>query len=528
MTSTGRFDNEATTIRTLTSLNFWEFRPTSRLSRISFKTLLVVALWMAIAYGPWLLLRETYGDHGYWALLPVVLGFTPLALWALYDYRLGLIFAIVAAPLLTAPPIPHGFTQGFGDLFGICAVMGYLLRHPDPRKWRGLWRREYVWLLLILAAAFLSLALSPVWVLEVRYGIQYSLAEIAGYVLGMAYLVVLVNELRDRLDIKVFLYAVVAAVLIVLLFSLVSWVWSLACVGGYGARTALTTNGAISATFSNPNYQAGYLVTVLPFILWVYLQAQQRSWMRYFAATGALLLIFFVQATISRSGLVGLVVVWLGWLVITRRERGTRLMTVVFALMLPMTAALWWYPNYYCHPSNLGDAHEPYKGGSTQLNKGPTQRIKFAANVSKGFEGGSISVRIQLAKNAITAWRNHPFTGVGPALLSNYSSVDGQLNRAHNVMLTVLAEQGIVGLLAWTGWSVSLLTVFWRIHRQGKVYSHGTALLLLAFMGVLVQSMFMDYYRVIWVWQVGALVLAWGAIGFDPVKERKELSNDSR
>lgn len=522
-------DKEDLPVRTLTSADFLEFGPTSRLNEISFRTLLLLALWMALAYGPWLLLREIHGDHGLWALLPVVLGFTPLALWAIYDYRFGLLLTIVAAPLLTAPLIPHGFTQGFGDLFGICAVTGYLLRHPDPRKWRRLWRREYVWLLLILAAAFLSLAVSPVWGLEVRYGIKYSLAEIAGFTLAMAYLVVLVNELRDRLDIKVFLYAVAAATLIVVLFSLASLVWSLTCTGGYGARTALTTNGAISATFSNPNYQAGYLLTVLPAALWFYSRAQQRSWTRYFAAAAALLLIFFVQATISRSGLVGLVTIWFGWLAITRWERGSRMMTVVFALMLPVTVALWWHPNYNCHPSNLGDSNQRIKEDPTQLIKGdPTQRIKFAANVSKGFEGGSISVRIQLARNAITAWSNHPITGVGTALLSNYSSVGGHVNRAHNVMLTVLAEQGIVGLLAWMGWLGSLLAVFWRIRGQGNDRGHQTAFLLLAFMSVIVQSMFMDYYRVLWVWQVGALILAWGAIAFNLEKERKELSNDSR
>lgn len=508
-------------IHTPTVTDFLECRFTSRLSEISLKTLLVTALWMALAYGPWLILREIHGDHGPWALLPVILGFTPLALWALYDYRLGLLLAIVAAPLLTAPLIPHGFTQGFGDLFAACAVIGYFLRHPDPREWRCLWRREYVWLVLILAAAFLSLAASPVWGQEVTYGIKYSLAEIAGYTLAMTYLVVLVHEVRDRLDIKVVLYAVAAAILIVALFSLASLVWSLSCVGGYTTRTALTTNGALSGTFSNPNYQAGYLVTVLPFALWFYLRAPQRSWTRYFAAAAALLMIFFVQATISRGGFVGLVAIWIGWLATTRWEKGSRMMTVVFGLMLPMTVALWSVPTFNCHPSNYsGDSSQQVKVDSSQQIKDSIQRIKFAASVSKGLGGGGISVRIELARNAITAWRDHPITGVGTALLSNYSSVDGQINRAHNVMLTVLAEQGIVGLLAWTGWLGSLLAVFWRVHRQAAERGHPSAFLLLAFIGVVVQSMFMDYYRVILIWQLAALVLAWGAIAFDPNKER--------
>lgn len=523
MILTDQPDKQTLPIHTRTVVDFLEFRFTSRLSEISLKTLLVTALWMALAYGPWLILREIHGDHGFWALLPVVLGFTPLALWALYDYRLGLVFAIVAAPLLTAPPIPHGFTQGFGDLFAICAVTGYVLRHPDPRKWQHLWRREYVWLLLILVAAFLSLALSPIWGQGVRYGIKYSLAEIAGYTLAMAYLVVLVHEVRDHLDIKVVLYAVAAAILLVALFSLASLIWSLNCVGGYTTRTALTLNGALSSTFSNPNYQAGYLVTVLPFALWFYLRAQQRSWTWYFAAAAALLLIFFVQATISRGGFVGLVAIWIGWLAITRWEKGSRMMTVVFGLMLPMTFTFWWYPTYNCHPSNYSSASSQPISASSQPISDSIQQIKFAASVSKGLGDGGVSVRIELARNAITAWRDYPITGVGAALLSNYSSVDGQINRAHNVMLTVLAEQGMVGFLVWTGWAGSLLAVFWRARRQVAKRGHPSAFLLLAFISVIVQSMFMDYYRVIWVWQVGALVLAWGAIAFDLDKEKKRV-----
>lgn len=507
--------------------DFSRFRVSSKLSEISPKTLLATALWMAIAYGPWLLLREIHSDHGYWALLPVVVGFIPLAVWSLYDYRVGLLLAIIAAPLLSAPPIPHGFTQGFGDLFAVCAVVGYVLRHPDPREWRRLWRREYIWLLLILTAAFLSLAVSPVWGRPVAYGVKYSLAEIAGFTLAMAYLSVLVNEVRGRLDVKVVLYAVAAAILLVVLYSLVSLGWSLTCTGGYGALTAFTTNGAISATFSNPNYQAGYLLMVIPGVLWFYLRAQRRSLARYVSAVTALLLIFFVQATISRAGLVGLFVIWFGWLLITRWEKGSRMMTVVFTMMLPVTFAFWWYPNYMCHPSNLGGSTEFAKGDVTQLvkrdisqlTKGDvSERIKFAANVSKGFDAGGhggVSTRVKLGRNAISVWRDHPITGVGPALLSNYSSVDGQINRAHNVMLTVLAEQGIVGLMVWSGWLASLFAIFWRLRPQLAERGHPSAFLLLAFIGVVVQSMFMDYYRVIWIWQLGALVLAWGATAFD-------------
>jgi hypothetical protein len=422
-----------------------------------------------------------------------------------------LLLAIIAAPLLSAPPIPHFFTQGFGDLFAVCAVVGYVLRHPAPSEWRQLWRREYIGLLLILAAAFLSLALSPVWDQQVRYGIKYGLAEIAGYCLAMAYLAILAHEVHDRLDIKAVLHAVVAAIFIVALFSLASLGWSLTCVGGYGARTALTVNGAITSVLTNPNYHASYLVAMLPLALWFYLRAPHRSWARRFAATAALFLVFFVQAALSRSGLIGLAVVWIGWLMITRWERGTRMMTVIFGLMLAMTVTLWSYPTYICDPNNYSGESK----GIVNNSSGESMRIKFAMDHSKGFVDGGLVVRIALAKNAIQAWRDHPGTGVGAGLLANYSSVDEHANRAHNVILTILAEQGIVGLMAWTGWLASLLAVFWHARRQLAERGHPSAFLFLAFVGMVVQGMFMDFYRVIWLWQLGAVVLAWATIGFD-------------
>ena len=82
------------------------------------------------------------------------------------------------------------------------------------------------------------------------------------------------------------------------------------------------------------------------------------------------------------------------------------------------------------------------------------------------------------------------------------------MNRGHNVILTILAVQGIVGIMAWTGWLASFLAVFWHARRQLAESVHPSEFLFLAFVGMVVQSMVMDFSRSIWLWQLSALILA--------------------
>jgi O-antigen ligase len=473
------------------------FQPASSLDAVPRRRLLLVAIWMAVAYAVWIFLSQAPREHGYWELLPVIVGFAPLFLWALYDYRFGLLLAVMAAPLLNAPIIPHGFTQGFGDLFAACSIIGYLLRHPNPSQWRELWRPEYVWLGLILAAAAVSLIFTPVWGLQVPYGIKYGLAEIAGYSLAMAFLVILVHEVRSQNDFNTTLCAVAAAMLVVVLFSLVGLSLSITCTVSNDVQTLLTTNGAITSTFSNPNYHAAYLICVLPLALWFYLNVLRGTWKRHLAFAGVILLILLVQLSFSRAGWIGLVILWLGWLAITRWTKGTRMLSIVFGLMLPLTGMFWGYAIYACQPDIA--------------NMGIKDRLEFSRKQSKNITTSS-GVRAQLALNAIKLWRENPVTGVGTALMSNFSFAGGSRNRAHNVLLTTLAEQGIVGASVWLGWLGCLAMAVWRARRRVSERGSQLAFLALALTGVVTTSMFMDSLRVISLWQLGALILAWSVI----------------
>jgi hypothetical protein len=68
--------------------------------------------------------------------------------------------------------------------------------------------------------------------------------------------------------------------------------------------------------------------------------------------------------------------------------------------------------------------------------------------------------------------------------------------------------------MAWTGWLASFLAGFWHARCKIPERVHPSAFLFLAFVGMVVQSMIMNFSRSIWLWQLSALVLGWQALDF--------------
>jgi len=520
------------------------FHPLPSLSAATLRPILLCAVWMAVWYGAWLWLGEAYADSNALALLPVIAGFAPLLLWSLYDYRRGLLLTVIATPLLIAPVIPHNFTQGFGDWFAVCSIVGFVFRHPKPRQWLGLWRPGYGWFIFILAAAAISLAASPVIGQTLTYGIKYGIAEMLGYCLDFGFLAILVHSIRDKRDFRAVLYGVGAGLLVVMAYSAVGLVMTTLCTGNfYGPRTPLTSNQTISSTFGSANYHAAYLITVLPLAFLLYLRSAGFK----FASAGMAVLIaliaLFIEASTSRAALLMLIALSVSWVGITRFKKETRAMSVVLLLMLPVTVVAWWYPICTCPdgpkstcpfkvleeaPMLAPLVQAPSAEAPGALVTLPPPPIVGAAKpylrefdldttllkTTKGNGGWQDKARIQLMQNAIFLWGDNPISGVGVGLMPNYSYVFGQANRAHNMILTIAAEQGIIGVLAWSGWVGYLMLVLWRARPKAIAYNHAFIFLVLAFAATMVESAFMDLYRMLWVWQLSALILAW------PVVER--------
>lgn len=488
------------------------------LARVPIWLLAAAAVWMAAWYGAWLYLQMVHGEHSALALAAVIVGFAPFLIWALIDYRKGLLLTVMATPFFVAPVIPHGFTQGFGDLFAAFAVLGYLFRHPHPRNWLRLWQPGYIWLVLIVLVAAISLLAAPPLGADAKYGVKYGLAEIAGYSLAITYLAVLAHEIRDVRDMQAVLKTVGLAVLVVIYYGLIGAEMSRICVSGYyGANEPLSSNEGIASTFFSTNYHASYILAVLPLALLFYLRSASNRFARLVAAAVVVLLVFFVQGSLSRAGLLGLTVVWAGWFAITRWQTGSRMMSIALALMLPLTFLIWWYPACTCSDAPPS-ACVPWYVVKQELAKQElakqgivtvTREVVIGANAARfAPKGWTDSIRLQLIENALTAWCDYPLTGVGVGRLADYSFAGEDANRSHNVVLTVLAEQGLLGLLAWGGWWLFLASLFWR-HRQELIErGHTLAFLALSFAVMTLVSMFADQYRVIWLWQLGALIVA--------------------
>lgn len=496
------------------------FHAAPSLAHVPLRTIALAGAWMAVWYCAWLWLREMDGERSLPALLSIFIGFLPLLLLALFDYRKGLVLAVVATPFLVAPVIPHWFTQGFGDLFAVCAVVGFAARHPLPRQWIKVWHPGAVWLAVIIVAAVASLLLAPPLPMAAQYGFKYGVAEIAGYSLAIAFLLVLVCEIKNREDAIVVLKSIGIALVIVLLFALLSAHMTWGCIGGYTSVTPLTCNQAIMATVGNPNYFASYVLAALPLALLYYLRATPKSMPRVLAFAAILLLVFVVQGSMSRMGFLGLSLVWLGWLAITRWKPGTRTLAVTFGIMLPLTPVVWYYPACTCQDASVWACVPRYVAEQELAKYGfgllgsdaRAAKEAFIYTIASGKtspKGWGDHTRRQLAKNAVHAWTASPATGVGVGLLGNYSVANDRPNRAHNIVLTSLGEQGLVGVLAWCGLWLYLASRFWE-HRHIVVRrNHPVAFLLLSFLAITMTSMFVDQYRAIWLWQVMALVLVY-------------------
>lgn len=476
------------------------------LAAIPTRRIVLWAIWMGLWYAVWLWLRVSFGETYSLTRVAVACGFLPLLLCAVLDFRQGLLLSIVAAPLLIAPIIPHWFTQGFGDLFAVCSVVGYVARHPRPWEWSRLWRRGYFWLVLALAAAILSLVFSPKLSARALYGTKYGIAEIAGYCLAMSYFLVLAHEIRSKQDIRQALTAAMSAIAIVICFGLASSVSAAGCVGGYSSILTLTVNQGVTATFGNPDYQAAYIVVILPLVLFICLTKEGNKTAQYIAGAIALLLIFFVQASLSRAGLLGLIVIWLGWAAVSRWKSGARGLGVTMALALLVTPLIWQYPACSCSDAPVGTCLIKNRATGSRGIHESTYIDHIFSYSAKG--GWTDKIRLQLIDNALVAWRGHPITGVGIGLLQNYSVANEQPNRAHNVLLTIMAEQGVLGLAAWLGWWLFLASVLWSQRKKIAERGHPLAFIAIAFAVVTLQSMFMDQLRIIWIWQVAALVVA--------------------
>lgn len=483
--------------------------------------LLGAAAWLFIGQGVYLLsiiAGQPWLSHGN---IAIVICTAPLLVIGLFDFRAALLISIISTPLFSAPPVPHLFTQGLGDLFALTAVSAFLIKHA--RQGLQLVHGKPVVLILVPIATLASIIFNFQGLDVFKWNdIKYEIAELAGLSLAVIYSLLLASTLQCEKDLKVLITALFIAVTISAVHGLVSLTMVSACMPGLEG-TIMSPGGQVSGGFGNPNYYGSWLLVVLPLCLYRLSDqkdSSRRSLRRLTLAIAVFLIIFLLLLTVSRAALLALVFVLLVWGGMAKKWLTKSKALVIILTVVIFFPAVWNFRFEACR--RAGD----FSLYSYIIN---TNSLQFLHSESLGnFASGKTTVPLEVQKDehgnehpsrklllifAYEAWQSAPWFGVGPGNLSNIvRDRTGIGERSHNVATTILAEQGLVGLLAWAALWITLLRKLWcPVWGHDGAPSHRSAsreYLFLAFLALTTTSLFADQFRVIWLWQFIGMVFS--------------------
>jgi len=275
--------------------------------------------------------------------------------------------------------------------------------------------------LVFLGAATLSLAFATA-----RLSGAVQLASLASSMVLAFIVMVVVRRPRDGVLV---VGGVLAVAAILGVFALLEWADVFALqhpvffTPGYGIRAR--------ATFGDPNILASFLMASLLLAVPVLIAAPMRAAVRVAGWAAAALALAGLATTFSRGGLGGLVIGLVCIAALVRVSRRTRIAVIVLMLLAVVLAG-----------ALVVDAEW------------------IADNVIGLSDDGSTMNRVYMAKGALEMWLEHPF-GVGidnyPVIYPQYQDPRAEpgVIESHTAYITVLAEMGFIGLLAF-------LWVLWR------------------------------------------------------------------
>jgi O-antigen ligase len=218
----------------------------------------------------------------------------------------------------------------------------------------------------------------------------------------------------------------------------------------------------------DPNHDAMALVGAIPILLFL-TTARGHGWaLRIAGALGAAACIAGIIATHSRGGSIGLAVAVLMFALFSRRK------AVAFVVVLVAAASMM-----LLAPASFWERNE---------------------SATLGAEDLSIEGRLQAWQVAGRAFQERPMLGVGEGAFleawSQYAPLDsdrlfGHRYVAHNLILEVLGELGIVGFLGLAGFITVCVWSAWKA-RNGELGGEARAVLA-ALIGYMVCQMFAGY-----------------------------------
>ncbi len=214
---------------------------------------------------------------------------------------------------------------------------------------------------------------------------------------------------------------------------------------GYGIRARVT--------FGDPNILASFLMTSLLLAIPVIVKVPMSRALRTLSWTGVAIATAGLASTYSRGGLGGL---FLGLMLVLVLARGSRVAKAFFltatVLSLAAIAALVFSPEW------------------------------IARNIFELGQDASTLNRLYMAQGALKMWLDHPF-GVGidnfPVVYPHYRhpmAAPG-IVESHTAYITVLAEMGLLGLLAflWVLWRFFTITALLPARRSPDIAVHALA-----------------------------------------------------
>ena len=215
----------------------------------------------------------------------------------------------------------------------------------------------------------------------------------------------------------------------------------------------------------DPNRYAQVLLVLVP--LGLFRVSSERGWLRWLAVGMTLLTVAGVLLTFSRGAGLALALIFpvAGFLMKLKLKH----MALAAVLLLAMVSVA--APGFVARMATLG-------GSATLINSQGSDTTDTADHSS----------RSRLTKNlaALHMFFDHPLIGVGPGNFGAYSnqyaepvgeSVDIVGSKAHNLVLGLVAETGVLGLLTFVGAVTATLLNVWRVRRRAP---EGSELLSLA------------------------------------------------
>jgi hypothetical protein len=269
---------------------------------------------------------------------------------------------------------------------------------------------------------FASCIISTVFAIHPYISFAGTYKRYGGLLTNAVYMILFfaVIEFVDMKKIRYFIHAILVTASVSCIYSIVQYAgldpynWSINF--GFGGRP--------SAAFGHPTFFSAYLSMALP--LCIYLVMKGNKWVSVLAV----LFIYCMVISVTRSAFVGMIVSMIYFFLLYKKRVSYKLVGAVLIVVVCLSI--------FIPDSPVKRLHRELKGWTAT---------------------GNIGYRLRIGAVCRDIIKDYPVVGIGLDCLGlkyqqyyerRYSElcVSGN-NRAHNAIMSILVEQGIIGMMMW-------------------------------------------------------------------------------